>query len=263
MKTKNILFIVEGTNDEPRFVKQLFTKCFPSTKYNIYSYEANLHMLANRLEKDYPDFEEDEIDLLLFLKSYEKEQNEIFDLKYTDIFLIFDFEPQHPNLHFDTIRKMIHYFNQSDDRGKLFINYPMMQSYRHLTTLPSDNFMKSSLYKNEFNNYKEIVSNNSFNNDVCTYDYTIFTSLAFHHLTKLLFIQNEVLSTPSIFNYERLNYLKIFDIQVNNLESDFIWIVNTSIMIMVDYKPTTFFNQITTHKTKFLLPHIEQASLLH
>ena len=69
MKTKNILFIVEGKNDEPRFIEQLLSKCYPASNFKIYSYEANLHMLASRLENDYFDFEEDELDILLFLKS--------------------------------------------------------------------------------------------------------------------------------------------------------------------------------------------------
>ena len=91
MKTKNVLFIVEGTNDEPHFIKQLLSKCYLLYNYKIYSYEANLHMLVSRLEKDYADFEDDELDILLFLKSYEESNKEIFNLKYTDVFMIFDF----------------------------------------------------------------------------------------------------------------------------------------------------------------------------
>ncbi len=254
MKTKNILFIVEGKNDEPRFIKQLLSKCSPSSHFNIYSYEANLHMLASRLEKDYSDFEEAELDILLFLKSYEDKHKEIFNNKYTDVFLIFDFEPQHPDLHFDTIQKMIRYFNQSDERGKLFINYPMMQSYRHLSALPDKDFLNSKLLKEDFLHYKEIVSCQSFNNDIFTYDYLVFVSLAFHHLEKLLFIQRQELLVPSIENYDLLDYAKIFDNQCKNLNSDFIYIVNTCILILVDYKPSIFFNQITKHEEKFKLP---------
>ena len=77
MKTKNILFIVEGKNDEPQFIEQLLSKCYPASNFKIYSYEANLHMLASRLENDYLDFEEDELDILLFLKSYETKYKEI------------------------------------------------------------------------------------------------------------------------------------------------------------------------------------------
>ncbi len=62
-------------------------------------------MLVSRLEKDYADFEDDELNILLFLKSYEESNKEIFNLKYTDVFMIFDFEPQHPDQHFDTIQK--------------------------------------------------------------------------------------------------------------------------------------------------------------
>lgn len=253
MKTKNILFIVEGKNDEPRFIEQLLSKCYPASNFKIYSYEANLHMLASRLENDYFDFEEDELDILLFLKSYETKHKKIFDLKYTDVFLIFDFEPQHPDLHFDTIQKMIRYFNQSDERGKLFINYPMMQSYRHLKALPDNVFLQTRLYKQDFKHYKEIVSNESFNNDISTYDYTTFVSLAFHHLTKLLFIQNKENRAPKMDDYDHLNYAKIFDIQYENLKNNFIWIVNTCILILIDYKPKNFFDQITKHETSFKL----------
>lgn len=66
MKTKNILFIVEGKNDEPlivegkndepRFIEQLLSKCYPASNFKIYYYEANLHMLASKLENDYFDF---------------------------------------------------------------------------------------------------------------------------------------------------------------------------------------------------------------
>ena len=259
MKSKNILFVVEGKNDEPRFIEQLLLKCYPTSNFKIHSYEANLHMLASRLKKDYSSFEEDELDILLFLKSYEKKQKEIFDLKYTDVFLIFDFEPQHPDLHFDTIQKMIRYFNQSDERGKLFINYPMMQSYRHLNALPDNDFLKSRLFKQDFNHYKEIVSNKSFNNDISTYDYTTFVSLAFHHLVKLLLIQNQSKFMPTIEEYDHLDYAKIFDIQYKNLKNNFIWIVNTCILILVDYKPNAFFEQITKHKTTFKLPYIKQS----
>ncbi len=259
MKAKNILFIVEGKNDEPRFIEQLFSKCYPTSNFKIYSYEANIHMLASHLEKDYPDFIEDELDILLFLKSYENENNEILNFKYTDIFLIFDFEPQHPDLHFETIQKMIRYFNQSDERGKLFINYPMMQSYRHLKSLPDYEFFNAKLNSFDFNRYKEIVSNESFNNDISTYDYTTFTSLAFHHLAKALFVQNNVLVSPTLLDYENIDYVKIFDIQHNNFKSNYIGIINTCILILIDYKPINFFNQIMRHDTTFKLPQLQQS----
>lgn len=88
-------------------------------------------MLASRLEKDYEDFEDDELDILLFLKSYEESNKEIFNLKYTDVFMIFDFEPQHPYQHFDTIQKhttsFYYHFNNALQSTLLCFFMPVRQ----------------------------------------------------------------------------------------------------------------------------------------
>lgn len=168
--------------------------------------------------------------------------------------MIFDFEPQHPDQHFDTIQKMIRYFNQSDERGKLFINYPMMQSYRHLKLLPDQSFLTSILLQKDFRHYKQIVSNESFNNDVSSYNYPTFMSLAYHHLLKLISIQKRELAVPSLSDYEKIDYAKIFDIQYANLQEGFIWILNTCIIILIDYQPSFFFDKVQKHQTSFMLP---------
>lgn len=256
MKNKNLLFIVEGKNDEPRFLELILRKCYPFINYKIFSYEANLHMLASRLEKDYEDFEEDELDILLFLKSYEQdeEKKKLFSMKYTDVFLIFDFEPQHPDKHYETIRKMLIYFNSSEDHGKLFINYPMMQSYRHLKSLPDINFFDSVVINKDFTKYKEIVSRDSFNNDVSSYDYPTIIALTYHHLMKAIKIQNNELLYPTYEDYEKIDYSIIFNHQYDNLSKGFVSIVNTCILILIGYKAREFFEQIQKHDNTFELP---------
>lgn len=70
-------------------------------------------------------------------------------------------------------------------------------------------------------------------------------SLTFHHLVKLLSIQNKDKSIPTIEEYDHFDYTKIFNIQYENLRNNFIWIVNTCILILVNYKPKAFFEQLT------------------
>lgn len=185
--------------------------------------------------------------------------HEIRGMRKTSVFialflLIFDFEPQHTEVHFDTIRKMVRYFNQSEDQGKLFINYPRMQSYRHLVSLPDHHFLESKLQYQDFHHYKEIVLNESFNSNVATYDYITFVSLAYHHLCKLLRIQSNTLLVPSLDLYEQIEYIKVFDAQIHAIQKGFVWILNTCIMILVDYQPIHFFEQIEKHSTSFSLP---------
>lgn len=65
----------------------------------------------------------------------------------------------------------------------------------------------------------------------------------------VLFIVEGILS-----DYDAIDFAKIFDIQYENLQKGFIWILNTCILILIDYKPSSFFEQIQKHTTSFLLP---------
>ena len=101
MIERRILFIVEGEQDELKFLKRMIKTCYPSIKHEFYSYKTTLHTLAQVLEKDYPSFEEDNIDIRLVLRSMENDKDKklILSQKYNDIYLVFDFEPQHDNVH--------------------------------------------------------------------------------------------------------------------------------------------------------------------
>ena len=123
-----------------------------------------------------------------------------------------------------------------------------------MKSLPDQSFLSSKLLEKDFYHYKQIVSNESFNNDVSNYDYTTFMSLTYHHLAKLLFIQKNEIVVPTLSDYDAIDYAKIFDIQYENLQKGFIWILNTCILILIDYKPSSFFEQIQKHTTSFLLP---------
>ena len=153
MAKRTALFIVEGLSDEVKFVKKLLEKCNRNLDYKVFCYKTNIHVLAKELEDNYPDFDDEDeyIDfrlVLVGLADNEKDKN-ILSQNYNDIFLIFDFEPQEINPHFDVISIMLKYFNDSTEHGKLYINYPMMQSYKDFSYLPDDDFLDKKLYFND------------------------------------------------------------------------------------------------------------------
>lgn len=61
MAEQNILFICEGLEDEPGFIKKLMSVSYPSLKYRVYSYKTTIHTLASKLDHDYPDFNSGEV----------------------------------------------------------------------------------------------------------------------------------------------------------------------------------------------------------
>lgn len=256
MPNRNALFIVEGNSDEPIFIRRLFEKCYAKQEYKTYVYKTNLHILAKRLEEDYPDFDEDEIDIRLVLRSYEESNNQrdVLSANYTDIYLIFDFEPQHDSPHFKTIGRMLNYFYDSSFRGKLFINYPMMQSYRHFSRLPEPLFYDVKATSDEWKRYKRIVGEVSAYKDISKYDYRIFVSLAVHHLKKANYIFNGIYELPSIDEYLLWNLKDIFEKQVIYKDRDsFVYVLNTCIFILIDYQPDSFFRQIKNQGRQFLI----------
>lgn len=242
MKNRNILFIVEGSNDEPKFICRLFDVCNMGS-FNTYSYNTNIHVLANHLRIDYPDFDEDVTDLLAILRSYESNPDKlkILNKEYTDIFLIFDLDPQDHMINFTMIKRMLDYYIDSTNQGKLFINYPMMQSYKHFKILPDDNFKNLRINLEQCRSYKYMVEEYSKYTNVDVYDYITFVSLAVHHLRKANYILNGVYSETSMEEYLKMNSSLIYDKQISLLKDlNCIYVLNTCIFKTIAVKKSSF-----------------------
>lgn len=253
---KNVLLIIEGDADEKKFFEKLFAKCYRKAEYKFYSYRTTIHILAQELYNNYPDFDDGYVDIKLVLASLEKNEQKksILYSQYSDIFLVFDFEPQHDHPHFDTVRRMIAYFNDSTNQGKLFINYPMMQSYKHFDKLPFPAFEYLKVTLDEIKDYKRKVDEFSNYTDLNTYDYIIFYSLAVHHLkkaNKLFGDKYEILNSEK---YVERDFTNIFDCQLYALQcKEIVYVLNTCIFALIDFAPKKFFSFIEKNRTFLLI----------
>ena len=252
--SNKVLFIVEGENAEVELFSTMLRILNPKVNYEFYSYNTNIHSLAQLLFNNYSDFDKEEIDIRLVLRSVEsnEEKRKILSQRYRDIFLIFDFDPQHDHCHFDTVRRMIEFFDDSTTNGKLFINYPMLESVRHLSELPDDSFKDRTISCNELVNYKDIVAKNNKYCDYKKYNYTLVISIVVHHLKKLNFILTGEYCLPTYEDYYLLDYLKLFDEQINVMSKrNLIYVINTSVMLLIDFNPTQFYHIIEKKATTF------------
>jgi hypothetical protein len=254
MPNNNVLFIVEGDSDEVQFLRNMLGKCFAQNNFQIYSYKTNIHILAQVLYNDYPDFEDDDIDIKLVLRSLETNdyKRQILSQEYRDVFLIFDFDPQHDTPHFDTLRRMIAFFNDSTDRGKLFINYPMMQSFKHFGILPDDTFKDRKVNVWQISHYKELVGNESKFTDVTKYSYIMFVSLAVHHIRKANYLLSGQYELPDLDAYFTWSSLVLYDLQRAMFAgAGEVYVLNTSMFLIMDFAPAIFLHQIRTSQDKF------------
>lgn len=236
----SILFIVEGASAEPKIIKKICS-VIGNDDYHVYSYMTTIYELYDELKSD------EDLDILLLLREREKDQSKkmLFDFKYTRIYLIFDYDPHYQKFDHLKVIEMLKFFTDSTEQGKLYINYPMMESHRHLKSMPDKEFLSRTINNDEIKNYKKVVGDFTCYFDLLKYDYHIIREMVAHHLIKFNFLLNGVKRLPDKYYYD--HWSETEDIKLANLQHDKyikgeLFVLNTSIFYVVDIKPKSFFN---------------------
>jgi len=237
---KKILVLVEGEKRDVEVMETLF-KMYEEidAKYEIVSYRTNIYVLYGELFSE--TVEPVDLDLLQVLKTREHDPNKrrLFDDKYTDILLIFDLDPQDNLFGEDKIRKLQEYFCESSDMGKLYINYPMVEAFYHLSAIPDPNYKKRTVLIDELRNksYKLRVSRESKNPD-----YRKFISTRQECNVVILQNINKALSLLDISHEDTLtekwmaiDFKNLLEKQLAHLKEGYIHVLCTCTMYIYDY----------------------------
>lgn len=139
------LLIVEGNHEKNKLFWLLF-QCFPEIDIDmedIWIYGTNIYMLYTDILKEYGIEHigrEDDIDLPFVASKKQHPDSLCYKEDFTNILLVFDYERHDTNFSENKILEMQEYFCDAADMGKLYLNYPMIESYQHLRTLPDDSY---------------------------------------------------------------------------------------------------------------------------
>lgn len=141
------LLIVEGKHEKNELFSLLF-RCFPEINIsmdNIWIYGTNIYILYEDIVKEYgEDWEGEDIDLPFVISK--KNGSEIrYKQDFTNIILVFDYERHDTNFSEEKIVCMQRCFTDSTDMGRLYINYPMIESYQHLRSLPDTDYAERKI----------------------------------------------------------------------------------------------------------------------
>lgn len=165
-KRSQTLLIVEGNHEKNKLFWLLF-KCFPEISIdmeNVWIYGTNIYLLYEDIVKEYGEnWAEEEIDIDLPFVISKKQSPDSLRYKddFTNILLVFDYERHDTNFSEIKILNMQNKFSDAADMGKLYINYPMIESYQHLRALPDQEYKdrKIPVRLQPGSKYKELVSN--------------------------------------------------------------------------------------------------------
>ena len=163
---RKILVLVEGEKTDVALMERLLDIYGIDTKYEIIAYRTNIYTLYHEMfEQNDPEA----FSLLQVLKSREPDETRktIFDDSYSDVLLIFDLDPQDTQFTPEKISYMAEYFVESSDMGKLYINYPMVEAFYHMASIPDPNFDSyyATLEELKAKQYKSRVNHENRNHD--------------------------------------------------------------------------------------------------
>lgn len=161
-----ILILVEGANTDVMLMKHLLHIYGIDSTHDVVSYNTNIYVLYNEM---FAYSDPSSIDILQLLKEREPNphKREILNARYSDTLLVFDLDPQDPQFSPSKIMEMMNYFVESSDMGKLYLNYPMVEAFYHMKSIPDkdyDNYVVSLSELSE-RTYKQRVNRENRNRD--------------------------------------------------------------------------------------------------
>ncbi len=156
-----ILFVFEGDNPETSLYETIERLYFPSGGENIIcSFGNNIY----ELYREITELGEDADIVSIMKERLEKRENNSLKGKkssdFAEIYLFFDYDFHNKQLSIDEINmrieKMLELFNEETEYGKLYINYPMVESIRYVKELPDENYVNYTVARNDCNDFKKI-----------------------------------------------------------------------------------------------------------
>lgn len=165
-RSSQILVLVEGTKTDLRLMKHLLHIYGIDQTHEVVPYNTNIYVLYQEM---FADGDPSSIDILQLLKERERDpvKKEIFDAYYSDILLVFDLDPQDPQFSEKKILEMMQFFIESSDMGKLYLNYPMVEAFYHMKSIPDKDYNEYVVSLRELSEgtYKQRVNQENRNHD--------------------------------------------------------------------------------------------------
>lgn len=139
------LLIVEGHHEKEKLF-WLLLKCFPEINIrfeDILIYGTNVYDLYQYIVWEYGENWDDgsyDVDLPRIVSKRLNISPVLEKRDFTNIILIFDYERHDPNFSEDKLTRLQNYFGEASEEGQLYINYPMIESYQHISGIPDSDF---------------------------------------------------------------------------------------------------------------------------
>lgn len=274
--SRNILFIVEGKVLEPKFITRMAE--LYHVECEITSVRTNIHNLYSHL-KDGDGFLDVKIVLkeilqktVNSLKSQKATVNNLKDIEditadinkldksFESIYLIFDSE-LHDSVplrvsqmegvqkNYNQLKEMIDFFDNETEQGKLYVNYPMMESYRDCDDFFDEQYKNREVFLDVLfqRKYKEQVGPRRLaNRRIDKINRESFDKLTCMNIFKLNKITTKHWRKMLYDNFiEKSNQRNVLEAEYAYIcEREAVAVLNTTFFFMIDFFGRKFYNSL-------------------
>lgn len=242
MSERKVLFIVEGSRGEPRLLRRMHDVFFGTTPENIYWHGTVIYDLLSRMfESD----DVDDLDVVSVLRESvtDPDRRRILKQEFTDVYLVFDMDPHDPRYDKGLLDKAMGFFTESTDNGKLYLNYPMLESYRHLMSHDDWGYLDRTVPVDSLADYKSLVDREGHPDfkQLGRYNESTFGEIIRMNVMKANLILEGIRSLPDIETFRSWDGSDILDAQSDIMASENrVYVLNTSVFYPVEFNPARF-----------------------
>lgn len=215
MSERKVLFIVEGRRGEPRLLKRMHNILFDTTPENIYWHGAVIYDLLLRMFAD--EGEDDSLDVVSVLRESVTgfTDREMLEQEFSDVYLVFDMDPHDHRYDEKLLSRAMEFFSESTENGKLYLNYPMLESYRHLKEHDDPEYLERVVSVGSLSGYKSLVDAEGHNDfkQLDKYDEDTFREIIHMNVKKVNWILEHEKSLPDADTFLSWRGSDILDVQ--------------------------------------------------
>ena len=245
-----ILIVLEGERTEPDFFQSILQRFELNAELCVVG--TNLYTLYHKCKEYF--FDCDIKDVLKELIR-DDETKKRLDQKFAYTYLVFDADLHHKapeqrglsvstkELLADNFPKLIemaeHFTDETDlSIGRLYINYPMMESFRYCNTFDDDQYLSATIPIAMLGKFKSLASQMKLSGIAVTeYKKEDFIKLMQMNIKRLKNLSEDC---PNILSYQTYQSISVaqeiaakqYDIVQDKQE---LWVLNTCLFLILDY----------------------------
>jgi hypothetical protein len=205
-----VLLVFEGEKTEPKIFKSLQTHYFNNAQSTVIraTYDAEIYQLWRQVAG------EEHLDLVEEIRNRnDKNTKALAGIKrdqVSQIFLFFDYDGHATSASDEAIAKMLSYFNNENNNGKLYISYPMVEAFKHIKR--ATNFRETTYEITKGKKYKNHVDSSTDFPDIRKFNKSSWNYIILENCKKANLLVRGVYRKPSFRKVlENLKQEKIFD----------------------------------------------------